>query len=273
MDSVHDKERTLLEELKKHSSLIVAYSGGVDSAYLAYAAFKALGDQMLAVTALSASYSARDRQMAEACVERIHFPHEFITTEEVSNPDYRANNPNRCFFCKDELFNKLDELAARRGFTAVAYGVNLDDRGDWRPGQHAAQKHRVLTPLLDVGLTKADIRELARQAELPVWDRPASACLASRIAYGLEVTPERLATIEKAEDGIRALGFQQFRVRHHGNLVRLEVASDELPRALDPQMARQFVELLKTLGFTYVTLDLEGYRRGSLNAFPLASKS
>ncbi|MGH9402699.1 MAG: ATP-dependent sacrificial sulfur transferase LarE [Terriglobia bacterium] len=266
MNEYCGKERRLQEEIKKVPSLIVAYSGGVDSAYLAYAAHQAIGDRMLAVTALSESFSARDREMAEACAQQFSFPHEFINTSELSNPEYRANNPNRCFFCKDELFNKLDDLAARRGFAAVAYGVNLDDQGDWRPGHRAAQKHAVLAPLLAAEMTKADIRQLAQQAGLPVWDRPASACLASRIAYGLEVTPERLAVIEKGEEAVRALGFRQFRVRHHGNLARLEIAPEELTLALSSEMAGKFVEIFKSLGFAYVTLDLEGYRRGSLNA-------
>jgi uncharacterized protein len=237
----------------------------VDSAYLAYAAHQALGERMLAVTALSASYAQRDRQEAENIVARFKFPHEFIETDELSDPNYVANNPDRCYFCKDAMFAKLDEMAARRGFGAIAYGINVDDQGDWRPGQRAAQKHRVLTPLFDAGLTKADIRELARRADLPVWDRPASACLSSRIAYGLEVTPERLAVIEKGEEALRALGFRQMRVRHHDQMVRIEIAPDELPRALTPEMARKFVEIFKALGFKFVTLDLEGYRTGSLN--------
>jgi pyridinium-3,5-biscarboxylic acid mononucleotide sulfurtransferase len=265
MDGLKGKELQLEDSLGKLSSLLVAYSGGVDSAYLAWAAHQVLGERMLAVTALSASYSSHDRQMAENCAQQFHIPHEFILTDEVSSPSYRANNPDRCYFCKDELFTKLDEMAAKRGFAAIAYGVNVDDCGDWRPGQRAAQKHCVLTPLLEAQLTKAEIRELARQANLPVWDRPASACLASRVAYGLEVTPERLAVIEKGEEALRGLGFQQFRVRHHGNLVRLEIAPEELPRALDPAMARQFTEIFKALGFAYVTLDLEGYRQGSFN--------
>jgi uncharacterized protein len=265
MDTLEQKESRLAEQLRQIPSLIVAYSGGVDSAYLALAAYRALGNRMLAMTALSASYSGRDREMAEACVRQFQIPHEFIITDEVSNASYRANNPDRCFFCKDELFAKLDQVAVSRGFAAVAYGVNLDDRGDWRPGQRAAQQHKVLTPLLDTGLTKQEIRELAHQAGLPVWNRPASACLASRIAYGIEVTPERLAVIEKGEQALRDLGFEQFRVRHHGNLVRLEIAPDELPRALDLEVTRQFAAIFKGLGFAYVTLDLEGYRRGSLN--------
>lgn len=265
MGELENRQKRLEGVLKKVPSLIVAYSGGVDSAYLAYAAHQALGDRMLAVTALSASYSERDRREAENCVQRFGVPHEFINTSELSNPSYRANNPDRCFFCKDELFTQLDQLAAQRGFAAVAYGVNVDDQGDWRPGQRAARNHRVLTPLLDAGLTKADIRELSRRADLPVWNRPASACLASRIAYGVEVTPERLAVIDKGEEALRALGFRQFRVRHHDKLVRLEIAPDELPRALAPEMARKFVEIFKPLGFNFVTLDLEGYRSGSLN--------
>jgi len=260
------KQERLQSQLAKSPSLIVAYSGGVDSAYLAYAAHHVLGDnRMLAVTALSASYSERDRREAESCVERFQLPHEFINTSELSNPDYRANNPDRCFFCKDELFTRLDQLAVERGFAGVAYGVNVDDQGDWRPGQQAARQHKVLTPLLDAGLTKADIRELSRRVDLPVWDRPASACLSSRIAYGIEVTPERLAVVEKGEEALRALGFRQFRVRHHDKLVRLEIAPEELQRALSPEMAARFVEIFKPLGFNFVTLDLEGYRSGSLN--------
>jgi len=265
MTELESKERQLYDALGKVPSLVVAYSGGVDSAYLAYAAHRVLGGRMLAVTALSASYSERDRREAEACVARFNLPHEFIQTDELSNPAYRANNPDRCFFCKDELFDKLDELAARRGFAAVAYGVNVDDQADWRPGQRAARQHRVLTPLLDAGLTKADIRELARRAQVPVWNRPASACLSSRIAYGIEVTPERLKIIERGEEALRELGFRQMRVRYHEDLVRIEISPDELPRALDPEMAGKFVEIFKALGFKFVTLDLEGYRTGSLN--------
>ena len=265
MSDLELKEQRLETELRKVPSLVVAYSGGVDSAYLAYAAHRVLGMRMLAVTALSASYSARDREEAEKCVTRFQLPHEFIETDELSNPAYRANHPDRCYFCKDELFDKLDELVQRRGFAAVAYGVNVDDQGDWRPGQRAAREHRVLAPLLEAGLTKSDIRELARRADLPVWDRPASACLSSRVAYGIEVTPERLAVIEKGEAALRELGFHQFRVRYHEQLVRLEIAPEELPRALTPEMAQRFVEIFKPLGFTYVTLDLEGYRQGSLN--------
>jgi uncharacterized protein len=260
------KQSRLEAELRTVPSMVVAYSGGVDSAFLAYAAHKVLADRMLAVTALSESYSADDRRKATDCAQQLALPHEFIETREIANRAYRANAPNRCFFCKDELFNELDALAARRGYAAVAYGVNLDDLGDWRPGQQAAREHRVLTPLVAAGLTKSDIRELARLAGVPVWDRPASPCLASRIAYGVEVTPERLRVVEQGESALRALGFTRFRLRHHDKLARVEIAPEELPRALDPAMARRFVEILKALGFTYVTLDLEGYRQGSLNS-------
>jgi len=265
MDDLATKRQQLEAQLSTLPSLIVAYSGGVDSAYLAYAAHQVLGERMLAVTALSASYSARDRAEAEKCVAHGHFRHEFIETDELANPSYRANNADRCYFCKDELFEKLDALAGQRGIAAVAYGINQDDLGDWRPGQQAAREHKVLTPLLDAGMTKADIRELSRQVDLPVWDRPASACLSSRIAYGIEVTPERLAIVEKGEDALRQLGFRQFRVRYHDELVRIEISPEELPRALDPAMTRQFVEIFKGLGFKFVTLDLEGYRTGSMN--------
>ena len=266
MDELQIKQNRLEEQLGKLPSLIVAYSGGVDSAYLAYAAHKALGHRMVAVTALSASYSARDRAEAENCVTRFHFRHEFIETDELANASYRANNADRCYFCKDELFAKLDELAGQRGIAAVAYGINKDDLGDWRPGQQAAREHKVLTPLLDAGMTKADIRELSRRVDLPVWDRPASACLSSRIAYGIEVTPERLAIVEKGEEALRGLGFRQFRVRFHDELARIEISPDELPRALDPAMTHKFVSIFKALGFKFVTLDLEGFRSGSMNS-------
>ena len=179
---------------------------------------------MLAVTALSPSYSASDRLQASEIVRRFGIPHEFVRTDEVDNPAYRANNPDRCYFCKDELFSKLDAIVEERRFAAVAYGMNVDDQGDWRPGQNAAHEHRVLTPLVEAGLKKVEIRELARQAELPVWDRPASACLSSRIAYGVEVTPERLSVVEKGEEALRSMGFRQFRVRHHDEMVRIEVS-------------------------------------------------
>ena len=265
MAHLEEKERKLQESLTQVKSLLVAYSGGVDSAYLAYSAHRALGSRMLAVTALSASYSERDRSEAVNLVTRFGIPHEFIRTEELENPSYRANNPDRCYFCKEELFVKLGELVHERRYAAIAYGMNVDDQGDWRPGQRAAREHRVLAPLAEAGLNKEEIRELARRAQLPAWDRPASACLASRIAYGLEATKERLEVVERGEEAVRALGFRQFRVRHHDQLVRIEISPEELPRALHSEMAHKFLQIFRPLGFRYVTLDLEGYRQGSLN--------
>ncbi len=270
MTLLEEKQGKLEGSLRAVDSLLVAYSGGVDSSYLAFAAHRVLGAKMLAVTALSPSYSESDRLQAAEIVRRFGIPHEFVRTEEVQNPAYRANNPDRCYFCKDELFSKLDALVQERKFSAVAYGMNVEDQGDWRPGQRAAHEHRVLAPLFEAGLKKVEIRELARQAELPVWDRPASACLSSRIAYGVEVTPERLSVVEKGEEALRSMGFRQFRVRHHDEIVRIEISPEELPRALRGETAKKFVEIFKSLGFKFVTLDLEGYRQGSLNLVHLA---
>ena len=270
MTLLEEKQRKLEGSLRAVDSLLVAYSGGVDSSYLAFAAHRVLGAKMLAVTALSPSYSESDRLQAAEIVRRFGIPHEFVRTEEVQNPAYRANNPDRCYFCKDELFSKLDALVQERKFSAVAYGMNVEDQGDWRPGQRAAHEHRVLAPLFEAGLKKVESRELARQAELPVWDRPASACLSARIAYGVEVTPERLSVVEKGEEALRSMGFRQFRVRHHDDMVRIEISPEELPRALRGETAKKFVEIFKSLGFKFVTLDLEGYRQGSLNLVHLA---
>jgi len=260
-----EKERLLLEQLAASGSLLVALSGGADSAYLAWAAQRALGPRALAITALSASYSAYDRQRVEEFLRAVPIAHEFIQARELENPAYLANQPDRCYYCKDELFSAMDALASVRGFAAVAYGVNADDTLDFRPGHRAAAEHRVLAPLLDAGLTKAEIRLLSKRASLPTWDRPASACLASRLPYGTQVTPERLALVEQGEAVLRELGFRQFRVRLHERMARVEIAPDELPRALAPEMAALLAARLKALGFTYVTLDLEGYRQGSLN--------
>ncbi|HEV2388432.1 MAG TPA: ATP-dependent sacrificial sulfur transferase LarE [Candidatus Acidoferrales bacterium] len=260
------KQQRLLADLRALDSLLVAFSGGTDSAYLAWAAHSTLGERALAVTALSPSFSGYDREQAEALARHAGLRHEFIETGEFDNPLYVANQPNRCYHCKDELFNRMETLAAERGFAALAYGVNADDTRDFRPGHRAAAEHRVLAPLLAAGLTKAEVRYLSRRAGLPSWDRPASACLSSRVPYGTPVTPETLARIERGEAALRRLGFRQFRVRDHGRLARIEIAADELPRALRPEMARQFVELFKPLGYDWVTLDLEGYRQGSLNA-------
>jgi len=260
-----ERENLLLARLAKIPSIIVALSGGADSAYLAWAAQEALAGRALSVTALSPSYSAHDRAIVEEFVSKLGLPHEFIETHEMDNPAYRANAADRCYFCKDELFSALDELAKARGFAAVAYGVNADDTLDFRPGHRAAMEHQVLAPLLDAGLRKSEIRFLSRRAGLPTWDRPASACLASRLPYGTEVTPERLSLVERGEATLRDLGFRQFRVRLHDKLARVEISPEEMPRALAPEMAAAIAGRLKAAGFTYVALDLEGYRQGSLN--------
>ena len=217
------------------------------------------------MTALSPSFSAHDHTMVEEFVRALAVHHEFIETREMENPKYRANAADRCYFCKDELFSVLDVIARERDFAAVAYGVNADDTLDFRPGHRAAAEHRVLAPLLDAGLRKAEIRVLSQRAALPTWNRPASACLASRLPYGTQVTPERLALVERGEAALRELGFLQFRVRLHGDLARVEIAPEEMHRALSPEVASAIASRLKAAGFTYVALDLVGYRQGSLN--------
>ncbi len=263
--SSEQKETQLLARLAEIPSLIVALSGGADSAYLAWAAHQSLAGRALSVTALSPSYSAHDRAIVEELVSKLDLRHEFIETYEMDNPAYRANAADRCYFCKDELFSALNVLALARSFAAVAYGVNADDTLDFRPGHRAATEHQVLAPLLEVRLSKAEIRALSHRAGLPTWDRPASACLASRLPYGTEVTPERLGLVERGEAELRALGFRQFRVRLHDKLARVEISPDEMPRVLAPEMAAAIAGRLKAVGFTYVALDLEGYRQGSLN--------
>jgi pyridinium-3,5-biscarboxylic acid mononucleotide sulfurtransferase len=260
------KQEKLFSLLKPMRRVIVAYSGGTDSAYLAWAAHRTLGKHAVAITADSASIPDSHKRAAEAFAREVGFAHEYIETHEFDNPDYVKNDPNRCFHCKDELFTHLEAVARARGIEHIVYGVNVDDLGDYRPGQNAAKAHQAKAPLVDAGLTKAEIRELSRLTGLTTWDRPASACLSSRIPYGTPVTVENVKTVERGEDAIRALGFRQFRVRFHGKLVRIEVAPDELEKALTPAMARAFVEIFKPLGFHYVTIDLEGYRQGSLNA-------
>jgi uncharacterized protein len=271
--SPEQKERALLTRLAKCSSVIVALSGGADSAYLAWAAQHALGQRALSVTALSPSFSGYDRSMVEDFVRRLNVRHEFVVTNEMDNPAYRANATDRCYYCKDELFGVLDELAEARQFDAVCYGVNADDTLDFRPGHRAAREHQVLAPLLDAGMTKAEIRLLSERAGLPTWDRPASACLSSRLPYGTEVTAERLALVERGEAALRDLGFRQFRVRLHDNLARIEISPDEMALAFSPEMAAQMAQRLKAAGFAYVALDLEGYRQGSLNEPILKSKN
>lgn len=260
------KEEALFERLGSLRRVIIAYSGGTDSAYLAWAANKVLGKNAIAITADSASIPASHKRDAEAFARECGFQHQYIETREFENPDYVKNDKDRCFHCKDELFERLEAFAAETGYDHIVYGVNRDDLGDYRPGQRAAKLHQVLAPLVDADLTKAEIRELSRRAGLSTWDRPAAACLSSRVPYGTAVTKETIRTIEDGEEAIRALGFRQFRVRFHGELVRIEIAKDELAGALDPRMAAEFTRIFKGLGFLYVTLDLEGYRQGSLNA-------
>src|SRR3984885_2221027 len=260
------KSSLLQAELRQLGRVLVAYSGGVDSAYLAWAAHRELASNMLAVIADSPSLARTHLADAISFANEQGIPLEVIATSELDRPEYARNDGQRCFQCKDELFAVMETLRAARGFDTIAYGVNLDDQGDFRPGQQAAKLHHVAAPMLTAGLTKQEIRELAREAGLRIWDKPASACLSSRIEYGRPVTREALAVVERGEDAIRALGFRQFRVRHHGDIVRIEIAREELDRALDPAMAAEFTRIFKALGFKFVTLDLEGFRSGSMNA-------
>ena len=264
MGGVIEKEAALGETLASLGSVIVAYSGGVDSAYLAYVASRTLGDRATAVTADSPSYPDRHRRLAVQIARDFGLRHEIIQTHELDDAEYRANPSNRCYFCKRELYTHLSRIAAERD-AVVVDGNNADDRGDYRPGRQAAREFGVRSPLDEVELTKSEIRELSRLAGLPTWDEPASACLSSRIPYQHEVTDEKLRAIEQAEDAVRALGFRVFRVRHHDEVARIEIGRDEMPRALEPEVSTALVRALKALGYRYVSLDLQGYRTGSLN--------
>jgi len=259
------KSARLDARLGQLGSVVVAFSGGIDSAFLAVTATRVLGSRALAITAASASYPETHRRLALRVAHEFGLRHEFIQTAELQRPEYRANPANRCYFCKDELFTHLAALARERGIAHVVDGNNADDRGDHRPGREAARQHGVLSPLDEANLTKHDIRTLAREAGMSTWDEPASACLSSRIPYGSEVTGEKLRQIERAEDAVRALGFRIFRVRHHDGLARLEIARSEMARALEPEVNERLVAGVKAAGYQYVSLDLQGYRLGSLN--------
>lgn len=264
--TLQTKQELLFADLRNLGRVIIAYSGGTDSAYLAWAAHRVLGSNALAVTADSPSIPASHKRDAEAFARECGFAHQYINTYEFDNESYVKNDKDRCFHCKDELFERLEAYAAEHGYQHIIYGVNQDDLGDYRPGQRAAKIHQVKAPLVEAGLTKAEIRELSRLAGLSTWDRPAAACLSSRVPYGTPVTIQTIQTIEQGEEAVRALGFRQFRVRFHGELVRIEVAREELPKALTLESAGALTSIFKQLGFLYVTLDLEGYRQGSLNA-------
>jgi uncharacterized protein len=259
------KEDALHEILADFSSVIVAFSGGADSAYLAYAATDVLGARALAVTADSASYPDAHRQLALRVATDFGIAHEIIRTNELERPEYRANPANRCYYCKYELYTELQKLKDQRGFSVVVDGSNADDRGDYRPGRQAAREFGVRSPLDEASLAKDEIRELSRRAGLPTWDTPASACLSSRIPYGSAVTEEKLRVIESAEAILRGLGFRVFRVRHHETIARLEIAKDEMGRALDPEVSAILIRQIRALGYEHVTIDLQGYRQGSLN--------
>jgi uncharacterized protein len=265
-DELAGKRERLYGWLRELGRLLVAYSGGVDSAYLAWAAHQVLGEEMLAVISDSPSLARTQLRDAVSFAEECGIPLQTVRTEELENEEYRRNDGMRCFHCKDALFGVMDLAAAYGGWSAVAYGVNLDDQGDWRPGQKAARQHGVAAPLLEAGLTKAEIRLLAAEAGLRVWNKPASACLSSRIEYGRPVTREALEQVELGEDALRGMGFRQFRLRHHGDVARIEIDREELEQALTLEMFARMSEAIKACGFKFVALDVDGFRSGSMNA-------
>ena len=259
------KEERLRKIFRELESVVVAYSGGVDSSYVAYIANAELGPRAVCITGQSASLPAYQRAEIDRIVEKFGFQHEIIQTEELENPGYSANNPDRCFFCKDELYTKLKSVARGRGIQNIVDGSTVDDLGDYRPGRRAAMQHAVRSPLIEVGLSKTEVRELSRRATLPTWDKPASPCLSSRIAYGTPVTIERLSKVDRGEEILREFGFREFRVRHHDQLVRLEIAQAEMDRVMRKEVFQELAARFRELGFKYVTLDLEGFRSGSMN--------
>ena len=259
------KEERLREIFRELDSVIVAYSGGVDSSYVAYVANAELGPRAVCITGQSASLPEYQRAEIDSVVQKFGFRHEVIQTEELENPGYRANNSDRCFYCKDELYTKLEAVARTRGIESIVDGSTVDDVSDYRPGRQAASQHAVRSPLIEAGLTKSEVRELSRRATLPTWDKPASPCLSSRIAYGTTVTIERLGKVDRGEEILREFGFREFRVRHHDQLVRIEIAPAEMDRVLRKDLIAEMARRFRELGFKYVTLDLEGFRSGSMN--------
>lgn len=265
-DHADEKLRALEECLRRLDSVLVAYSGGVDSAFLAATAHRVLGDRMIAVLADSPSLARRDLEQAIAFAEAVKMPLRILQTDELDKPEYQRNDASRCFYCKTELFDSMEALGRELGIHNIAYGMNADDKRDFRPGQRAAEEHHVLAPLASAGLSKLEVRTLAKAAGYPLWDRPAAPCLSSRVEYGRPVTREVLEQVERGEEAMRALGFREFRVRHHGPLARVEIARTEMPRALDMEMLDRITAALRAAGFQYVTLDAAGFRSGSMNA-------